>query len=199
MVIFPLPMSDVSRRLGSIENLTLGSKQLKVIIPPNVRVGQKVRLKGIAHYIDPQLHNEDLYLLIQAPKPIAYEFRRDIHLSLPLKDSLFFNNYVQKDQWEILMIANKKLEVKIPAGFQIGKKIRLAGMAKYGNGGYEGDVYLSPTIVSQPTIWTAFFNNFSKPAETKISLKFSIPFFLEFAGEWIFKKSIAELTASNIK
>ena len=200
LVVLPLPLSDVSRRLGSVEKLTLGSKRFEVTVPPNMRVGQKIRLRGLAHYIDPQLHGEDLYLLVQTPKSFIYEFHRDIHLELPLSESLFVENHVKQDRSEIIKIGNKKLEVKIPMGFQIGKKIRLTGVAKHGNGGYTGDVYLSPTIISRPTIrWRGFFDHFAKPTETKICIKFSIPAFVEVSGEWIFRKSLAEITVGNIR
>lgn len=198
LVILPFPLTDISRKLGCVEKLTLGNSRFEVIIPPNMRIGQRIRLRGLAHHVDPELSSEDLYLLIQESKFVTYEFKRDVHIELPLSRSLFIEGHIKRDTLEVINIGGTRFEVKIPMGFTIGKRIRLPGMAKYGNGGHGGDVYILPTVAHRPTSrWWGVFDGFSKPTQTKINVKFSIPGIFEVAGEWVYKKLPVEVTTDN--
>jgi hypothetical protein len=50
-VIIPFPLSDYSHKFNHVEQFAIGHKRFDIKIPSNVGIGQKLRLKGIAHLI----------------------------------------------------------------------------------------------------------------------------------------------------
>ncbi|VFM97323.1 MAG: curved DNA-binding protein [Candidatus Kentron sp. G] len=124
-----------------------GANRLKVKIPPGVTQGQRIRLAGQgrstpAYGSSLRGPKGDLYLEIEfLPHPLFRPEGRDIYLELPITP------------WEAALGATIKVptlggrvDVKIPAGSQSGRRLRLKerGLGK----GHAGDQYIVLKIVT---------------------------------------------------
>jgi len=111
-------------------------RALKVRIPPGVTQGQQIRLAGQG---SPGLHggrSGDLYLeVVLEPHPVFRTEGKDVHLALPIAP------------WEAALGAvvpvptlGGPVNLRIPAGSQSGRKLRLKGRGLPGNPA--GDEYV---------------------------------------------------------
>lgn len=123
--------------------ITQRLRTLNVKIPKGVTAGQQIRLSGQGA---PSMSGQrgDLYLDISfAPHKLYRLEKRDIYLDLPITP------------WEAALGANVqiptlsgKIDLKIPAGTQSGRKLRLKGRGLPGNPA--GDFYVVTQMVTPP-------------------------------------------------
>lgn len=131
---------------GGERSLSLNSgrgaaRKLKVKIPVGVREGQQIRLAGQGR-TGPGSQPGDLYLAVEFAKhPLFSAQGSDIHMNLPIAP------------WEAALGATVKVptlggkvDLKIPAGSQSGRKLRLK--AKGLGGPKAGDQYMTLQIVT---------------------------------------------------
>jgi len=134
-------LEDVYQGIEKTFRLTLPgqkeAKRLKVKIPKGIKEGQKIRLSKQGH------QGADLFLKIKLKKHHLFTIDgNDIHLNLPIT------------VWEAAMGATLSIptlggtvEMKMPAGSQSGKKLRLKGR---GLGKNPGDQYVTLLIKLDP-------------------------------------------------
>ncbi len=188
-VIIPFPLSDTSHKFNRVEQFAIGHKRFDVKIPSNAGIGQKIRLKGIAHLIHPTLQNDDVILLLLPPNSMVYHTRRDIHMELPLDARQQEKGIIQR-----INLEDRKFDIKIPAGIQFGQKIRMEDMARICNDGYPGDIFLR-VVPFSPTKrrFMGFLNNLDTLVGQKLTFKFGIPGLLELGSEWEFSRTPVEI------
>jgi curved DNA-binding protein len=124
--------------------LTMKERTLNVRIPRGVREGQHIRLAGQGAPGVGGGAAGDLYLEVRFnPHPLYRAEGRDIYLDLPLAP------------WEAALGATVEaptpggpVEVKVPAGVQSGRKLRLVGRGIPGSPA--GDLYLVLKVVLPP-------------------------------------------------
>ena len=131
---------------GGERSLSLNSerravRKLKVKIPAGIQEGQQIRLAGQGQS-GPGGRSGDLFLAVEfAPHPLFRVQGRDLHMNLPIAP------------WEAALGATVKVptlsrvvDLKIPAGSQTGRKLRLKGEGLGGSKG--GDQYVTLQIVT---------------------------------------------------
>jgi curved DNA-binding protein len=131
---------------GGERSLSLNSargatRKLKVKIPAGVREGQQIRLAGQGQ-AGPGGKSGDLFLGVEfAPHPLFRAQGKDVHMNLPIAP------------WEAALGATVKVptlggkvDLKIPAGSQTGRKLRLK--SKGLGGSKAGDQYVTLQIVT---------------------------------------------------
>ena len=117
------------------------TRKLKVKIPAGIQEGQQIRLAGQGR-TGPGGRSGDLFLGVElAPHPIFRMQGRDVHMNLPITP------------WEAALGATvkvptlgSKVDLKIPAGSQTGRKLRLKGKGL--SGPRAGDQYVTLQIVT---------------------------------------------------
>jgi len=116
-------------------------RKLKVKIPGGIQEGQQIRLAGQGQPGSGG-RSGDLFLAVEfAPHPLFRMQGRDVHMNLPITP------------WEAALGANvkvptlgSKVDLKIPAGSQTGRKLRLKGKGL--GGSKAGDQYVTLQIVT---------------------------------------------------
>ena len=134
------------RRQGAGGVASGPARTLRVRIPRGVVPGQQIRLTGQAHG---QGHGAghargDLLLTVRlAPHPVYRVEGRDLHMDLPIAP------------WEAALGASVeattpggKVDLKVPAGSQSGRKLRLKGRGLGASN--PGDLYVNLQIVTPP-------------------------------------------------
>ncbi|NIM27024.1 MAG: DnaJ domain-containing protein [Gammaproteobacteria bacterium] len=119
------------------------ARTLKVKIPAGVQEGQQIRLAGQGQ-AGARGRAGDLYLGVEfAPHPVFRATGRDVHMNLPVTP------------WEAALGATVKVptlgrsvDLKIPAGSQTGRKLRLKGKGLGGSNA--GDQYVTLQIMTPP-------------------------------------------------
>jgi len=122
----------------------LSSRVVRVNIPKGFKEGQQLRLKGQGAAGSGQGERGDLYLEVYFnPHPLYRIEGRDLYLQLPVTP------------WEVALGATVQtptpegtIGVKIPAGSNSGKKLRLKGRGIPGSPA--GDIYLTLTVLTPP-------------------------------------------------
>jgi curved DNA-binding protein len=117
------------------------ARTLKVKIPAGVQESQQIRLAGQGR-AGPRGRSGDLLLNVEfAPHPIFRADGKDIHMNLPITP------------WEAALGATlkvptlgRKVDLKVPAGSQTGRKLRLKGKGLGGSKG--GDQYVTLQIMT---------------------------------------------------
>ncbi len=112
----------------------------EIRIPPGIRDGQKLRLKGQGSVAGAAAG--DILIVVKVrPHPRFTLEGNDLITALPLAP------------WEAVLGArievptlDGSVEVKVPAGMQSGKRMRVKGAGWPGKGGQKGDLYLRVTI-----------------------------------------------------
>ena len=130
--------------IGQHGRMRLADRSLDVRIPKGVREGQLIRLAGQGSPGIGGGQAGDLYLKVQfKPHPRYRVEGRDVYATLPVTP------------WEAALgatveapVPNGKLEVRIPAGSQAGRKLRLKGRGI--PAATPGDLYLVLEIVLPP-------------------------------------------------
>lgn len=138
VVTLRVPQSDAHGRVS------LAERNLNVNIPKGVREGQMIRLAGQGHPGIGGGPAGNLYLEVHfKPHPRYRAEGRDVYATLPLAP------------WEAALGATVKapvpdgtVEVRIPAGMQSGRKLRLKGRGIPGSP--PGDLYLVAEIMLPP-------------------------------------------------
>ena len=188
-VIIPFPLSESSYKFNSVERFAIGRKQFDIKIPPGINIGQKLRLRGIAHHIHPSLQNDDVLLLVLPPSSMIYHIKRDVHLELPLDSRQRERGIIQR-----VILDDRKFDVKVPANIDFGKKLRMGDKARLCNGGYPGDVFLKVVPMNRPRrrFW-GVFSDFGDPVGQKVMFKVGFPGLFEVGSEWEFARTPAEI------
>jgi curved DNA-binding protein len=117
------------------------TRKLKVKIPGGIQEGQQIRLAGQGQ-AGAGGRSGDLYLVVEfAPHALFRVQGRDVHMNLPITP------------WEAALGATvkvptlgSKVDLKIPAGSQTGRKLRLRGKGL--GGAKAGDQYVTLQIVT---------------------------------------------------
>ena len=138
-----------------------GTRRLKVSIPAGVIDGQHIRLRGqgVGGGRDGKGARGDLYLEIQiAPHPLFSTDGRDVYVTLPVAP------------WEAALGASVKVptlggpvNLKIPAGSQAGRHLRLKGRGLPGSP--PGDQYAVLNVVLPPADTEADKTRYREMAE----------------------------------
>jgi len=130
---------------GGTRSLTLSgaarTRALKVKIPAGIQEGQQIRLAGQGRS-GPGGRSGDLLLSVEfVPHPVFRAHGKDIHMNLPIAP------------WEAALGATLKVptlggkvDLKIPAGSQSGRKLRLRGRGL--GGARSGDQLVTLQIVT---------------------------------------------------
>jgi len=131
-----------TERALQLQNTSTGNRQLKVKIPPGVTQGQKIRLAGQGRSVSMHGPKGNLYLEIEfIPHTLFRLDGKDLYLDLPITP------------WEAALGTTIKvptlggqLDVKVPAGSQSGRKLRLKnrGLGK----GRSGNQYIVLKMVT---------------------------------------------------
>ena len=119
-------------------------KSLQVKIPAGITTGKKIRLSGQG---GPGINggpNGDLYLEVSVVNDSSFELQgKDVYVNLNITPwEAALGDKVQVDT------LNGPIEIKIPAGSQSGRKMRLAGKGLPGNP--PGDLFVRLHIVTPP-------------------------------------------------
>jgi curved DNA-binding protein len=133
-----------SPELDQHGQIRLINRTLNVKIPKGIKEGQQIRLVGQGTPGTGQGAKGDLYLEIHfRPHPFYRADGRDLHMQLPVTP------------WEAALGATVKtptpegtVDLKIPAGSNSGKKLRLKGRGIPGNPA--GDFYVTLSVVTPP-------------------------------------------------
>lgn len=131
------PEQDSSGRIRNV------SKKLEVKIPAGTISGQRMRLVGkggIGHNGGP---NGNLYITVNIIEGGRFKVEgRDVYVSLPLTDY----EAVLGAEVVVPMLSGKRISVKVPAGTNAGKRIRIPGKGFPNKKGSPGDMYLLVSI-----------------------------------------------------
>lgn len=133
-----------SPELDESGHVRLKNHTLTIKIPKGMKEGQQLRLKGQGATGMGQGAKGDLYLEIHFnPHPIFRTEGRDLYLQLPVAP------------WEVALGATVQtptlagtVGVKIPAGSNSGKKLRLKGRGIPGDPA--GDIYVTLNVIAPP-------------------------------------------------
>ena len=148
---------------GAQKTIRLSSgKSLQVKIPKGITSGKKIRLSGQGSSGFNGGPNGDLYLEVTVANDANYQLQgKDIYISVNISP------------WEAALgekvpvnTLSGQVEVKIPAGSQSGRKMRLSGKGLPGNP--PGDLYLQLNIVV-PLANTAEEKEFFEEMKNKFS------------------------------
>ena len=126
--------------LGSI----IKTKRLEVKVPPGVDTGQRVRMAGQGNPGIGGGPAGDMILLVTVRPHERFERKgADLYVDVPvpLYDALLGGEV------EVPTLKGTKLKLKIPAGTQNGRQIRLAGQGMPRSGGGAGDLYARVKVV----------------------------------------------------
>jgi len=133
-----------SPELDASGHVRLNNHTITFKIPKGMKEGQQLRLKGQGAMGMGQGAKGNLYLEIHFnPHPIYRAEGRDLHLQLPVTP------------WEVALGATVQtptpegaVGIKIPAGSNSGKKLRLKGRGIPGNPA--GDIYVTLNVIVPP-------------------------------------------------
>ncbi len=136
-----LTVEDAYR--GGPRSVTVGSRGLRIDIPPGVVDGQRIRLAGQGGRGGDGAPAGDLYLIVRiAPHPRYRIEGRDLHVLLPVTP------------WEAALGApvvvdtpGGEAKVKVPPGTSGGRRLRLRGRGMPGRGDKAGDLYAEVRIM----------------------------------------------------
>lgn len=139
---------------GGVRQLQVNGQNLNVRIPAGIGAGRRIRLKGKAR------GGGDLYLKVHLePHPRFRAEDRDIYIDLPLSP------------WEAFLGATVavptlggEVGMKIPAGSQTGRKLRMKGRGLPGDP--PGDQFVHLKIVNPPHADAATREAFERLRET---------------------------------
>ena len=145
------------------------NRSIDVKIPAGIEDGARLRLAGQGEAGVNGGPSGDFYLDVRV-KPDE-QFERDganliMHVDLP------FTTLALGDEIEIETIDDKKLSVKVPAGTQVGEKLRVRGHGMpTGHGSSFGDLYISIGVVVPTKLTEKQKKILTEFAETKSAKK----------------------------
>ncbi|MEU4410383.1 DnaJ C-terminal domain-containing protein [Streptosporangium sp. NPDC023963] len=128
---------------GGPRSITVGSRELRIDIPPGVTDGQRIRLAGQGGRGGDGAPAGDLYLIVRIASHPRYRIEgRDLHVLLPVTP------------WEAALGApvvvdtpGGEAKVKVPPGTSGGRRLRLRGRGMPGRGDKAGDLYAEVRIM----------------------------------------------------
>lgn len=199
-IVYPYPIQESKLNGGNFEYVDFGIKKYKIKLPNKVKIGDQLRLRGIAGDIDESFMGQDLILLLKKEISNFHSVKRDIIMDLPIDLDLYNIAVVKR-----VNIGDRKFDVKIPGRLDYGNILRLRGKAEILNGGYPGDVLLR--IAHIPNLRYrvlhrifANFSGFESPAsERKFTIKFKLPWLFEYSDEFLFKSSDSNFHGKYMK
>jgi curved DNA-binding protein len=145
---FTGPTRQISLQTPKVDDkghLTLETRTLNVKIPRGIRAGQMIRLAGQGAAVRGERNPGDLLLEVDfRPHPRLQPEGRDLHMTVPVAP------------WEAALGAvlpidlpgGGELSVRIPAGAEPGRRLRVRGKGLPSNP--PGDLYLDVRIVAPP-------------------------------------------------
>jgi curved DNA-binding protein len=143
-IIYELPvhLEDIRQTSQKTISYSIGGRQqqVKVKIPAGITDGKKLRLSGMGKPAPGGGIPGDLYIKVKVlDHPLFKREGDDLHLTREIS----FSEAALGTTIEVPTVDGKRLNLKIPAGFQSGSKMRLKGhgMPRMGGGG-RGDVYV---------------------------------------------------------
>jgi len=143
---FTAPLRQIALQAPKVDakgRVSLETRTLNVKIPRGIREGQVIRLAGQGAALDGGQPG-DLLLEVQfRPHPRLRADGRDLHLTLPLAP------------WEAALggvvpvgLPDGTIEVRVPAGAQAGKQLRVRGKGLPANP--PGDLYIELRVLAAP-------------------------------------------------
>jgi len=109
-------------------------REIKIEIPAGVTDGERLRLKGQGEAAPLGGETGDFYIDVRIrPHPIFHRHGADLGMTIKVD----FATLTLGGDTEIKTLDGKKLDVKIPAGTQVGERLRVRGKGMPG-----GDLYL---------------------------------------------------------
>lgn len=126
---------------GATRLLSKDGRRVEVKIPPGVRTGSKVRLRGEGMPGPGGAPAGDLFLVVEVQPHPRFERREDdLHLRLPLPLSLL----VLGGEAQVPSLDGATLTLSIPPETQNGRRFRLRGKGMPAlSGGGQGDLYVT--------------------------------------------------------
>ena len=133
--------------LGSL----IKTKRLEVKVPAGVDTGQRVRIAGQGHPGSGGGQQGDMILLVTVQPHARFERKgADVYVdvAVPYLDAILGGEV------QVPTLKGTRLQLKVPAGTQNGRQIRLAGQGMPRGGGAAGDLYARvrvqlPTVLSE--------------------------------------------------
>jgi|GEM_PF-4365647 len=195
-IILPIPLTQERCEYGGVEYIMIGEKQCKINIPSGVRIGQKIRLRGISHFIDSDFIGGDVYLHISSINHNIYGVKRDVMVELPV--DFYLLSRLRTNDIRKIKIYDKKFDIQIPSNAVQGQELKLEGIAKYINGGFPGDI-ICRLVKENRNRWSIFglFDKFNQYELSKFGIKFHIPFICEIYNEFVLKNQKFEFHTDN--
>ncbi len=140
----PVTLKEVANGAKKTISFSAGGihETISIRIPPGVKDGQKLRVKGKG---EPGIYGGprgDLYVQIKIMEDPVFRREGD---DLFIKHRIKFSDAVLGTETEVPTIYGKKLRLKIPPGTQSGSKLRIKGYGLPKNGG-KGDQYVEIVI-----------------------------------------------------
>lgn len=193
-IVYPYPINESKLKGGRFENVEFGDKKYKIKLPEDVRIGSKLRLKGLAGNVDESFRGQDLILLLQKQASTFNTINRDIIIDLPLN-----LNRHKRGNTKRVHLADKKFDIQIPSISDYGSLLRMRGIAEILNGGYPGDILLR--IAEKPDmnkgilhmIYASFVGFDTPPDQRIFKIKFKLPWLFEFDNEFHFRSGDSKL------
>ncbi len=129
---------------GTKRQINVNGKKLRIKIPPGIKSGQTLRLKGKGGQGSHPKYHGDLYLKVNIKDHPVFERKgADLHCEVPvdLYTALFGGKVT-------VNTLDDTIKVNIPAGTQGGKVLRLKqlGMPKYNQPNKQGNLYVKVNI-----------------------------------------------------
>jgi len=196
-IILPIPLSESIRQYGGMEYIRVGEKEYKVNVPSGIKLGQKIRLKGIAHLIDPQFKNGNVYLLVSKDTQQLYKVQKDIMVELPI--NFYTLGQTKSKITKRVNLNEKSFDVEIHSNYKPGQEIIISNVAQQINGGFPGDIICRLIEEKNTNRWRIFglFDAFKQYKASKFGFKFSLPFLAEFFTEFELKTSKVEMHSNT--
>ena len=193
-VIIPYPINERKLRGGHIEHIDFGNKTFRITLPHDVKIGSKLRLKGIAGNVDESFRGQDLILLLKKDISTFSSINRDIIMDLPVELDQMRRSSIKR-----INLGDRKFDIKIPPITKYGHILRMPGKADILNGGYPGDVLLK--VAKNPNlnkgilhmIYGCFMGFDNSPAERKFKIGIKLPWIFELSDEFIFRSNNSRL------
>jgi DnaJ-class molecular chaperone len=132
--------------LGTTLELRVGVERVKVKIPEGIANGQTLRLRGKGSPGAGGGPSGDLHLIVHVrPHPLFERRGDDIHVELPIT----VGEAIRGAEVEVPTIHGTS-RIRIPAGTQAGRTLRLTGKGVKKKSGESGDQYVRLQVVVPP-------------------------------------------------
>lgn len=130
---------------GTSRIIQVNNEKLRITTKPGAYDGLLLRIKGKGAHGSTAQHRGDLYVRVRVkPHPVFQRKGDDLYTSHPID---LFTAVLGNDT--LVNTLAGKIKIKVPAGTQNGKNIRIRGkgMPVYGKSGTFGDLYLQVRVL----------------------------------------------------